>query len=356
MNSQKLNKDGNMHRAKSGVLFRLLLILLVLCMLAGAILFFSLYSKLNVIKYEGAASDLFGFSGEGVPENSGAPVNADSIDPSWDYSDKKVRNILLIGVDNDYLPGMDDLGNADGLVIVSINSRTKQVVMSSLMRDILVSAGDQYRTKLTLSYHYGGTEMLIDTIESNFGIPIHNYVLMNYFNVIDIVDAMGGITLDVTGDELYWMADKIHNLNELLGRDYEQDVLSPDQAGLIHMDGVQTAAYLRIRYAGNNDFERTERLRRVLMQLKDKALDMKLSELLDFADTVLPCIETDFGQKDLISLLLSSPFILRYETVSNRIPVDESFYFDDFGGSVVVIDYKINNRYLYYTIYEGREP
>ena len=343
-------------KSKPRVFLRILVILLAICLLVGAILFYSLYSKLNVIKFDGIIGELLDFSGEGVQDSGGTPVNADSIDPSWDYSDKDVKNILLIGVDNDYLPGMDDLGNADGLVIVSINRRTKQIVMTSLMRDILVSVGNQYKTKITLAYHYGGTEVLIDTIESNFGIPINNYVLMNYFNVIDIVDAMGGITLDVTADELYWMADKIHNLNELKGRDYDEGVLPPEQAGSVHMDGIQTAAYLRIRYAGNNDFERTERLRRVLMQLKEKALDMKLNELFELADTVLPCIETNFGQQDLLSLAVTSPRILRYSTVSNRIPVDGSYYFDDFGGSVVVIDYKINNRFLYYTVYKGCEP
>lgn len=271
----------------------------------------------------------------------------------WDYNAADVTNILLIGVDNDYAPGMDDRGNADGLIIVSINKTTKQVVLSSLMRDIYVSVPDKYNTKITLAYHYEGTQTLIDTIEANFGIPIDNYVLVNYLNVIDIVDAVGGLTMDVDSDELYWMESKISNLNQLLGLPGDANLIDPSQAGTLLLNGVQTAAYMRIRYAGDGDFDRTERAREVLLGLKDKAADMSVTELLSFANMVLPMITTDISQVRALSLIMSAPTYLGYEMVSNRIPIDDSWYFADINGSVVVVDFSVNREFLYRSIYEG---
>ena len=239
-------------------------------------------------------------------------------------------NLLLIGVDNDYYDGMNDRGNADGLMILSVNKSTKQIVLSSLMRDIKISVpGAGYKTKLTLVYHYEGLETLIDTIEQNFGVPIDNYIMVNYLSVVDMVDAMGGIELEVTSDELYWMEPKIKNLNLLLGQDGEANLIDPAQAGTLTLNGIQTAAYLRIRYAGNGDFDRTERARTVLMALADKARGMKMKEMLGLADRVLPQITTDLSQTRTFSLLVSLPKYLGYDMVSNRIPIDDSWYFEN---------------------------
>lgn len=271
----------------------------------------------------------------------------------WDYSAANVTNILLIGVDNDYALGMNERGNADGIIIASINKTTKQVVLTSLMRDIYVSVPGAYNTKLTLTYHYGGTQVLIDTIEANFGIPIDNYILVNYLNVIDIVDAVGGLTFDVSADELFWMDEKIRNLNELLGLDGNANLIDPSQAGTLLLNGVQTAAYMRIRYAGNGDFDRTERARNVLMGLKDKAMGMGVTELVSFANVILPMITTDLSQGKAIGLVMNAPTLLGYKMVSNRVPVDDSWYFADLDGAVVIIDFPVNREFLSRSIYEG---
>ena len=271
----------------------------------------------------------------------------------WDYSAANVTNILLIGVDNDYALGMNERGNADGIIIASINKTTKQVVLTSLMRDIYVSVPGAYNTKLTLTYHYGGTQVLIDTIEANFGIPIDNYILVNYLNVIDIVDAVGGLTFDVSADELFWMDEKIRNLNELLGLDGNANLIDPSQAGTLLLNGVQTAAYMRIRYAGNGDFDRTERTRNVLMGLKDKAMGMGVTELVSFANVILPMITTDLSQGKAVGLVMNAPTLLGYKMVSNRVPVDDSWYFADLDGAVVIIDFPVNREFLSRSIYEG---
>lgn len=316
---------------------KLLLILLIIAVIAAAGLYIAVTHYVSKLNFEDTSGeDNFSIVGSLADGATG------------------VKNILLIGVDNDYAPWMDELGNADGLMIASINPKTRQVVLTSLMRDIRVQVPDSYKTKLTLSYRYGGTQQLIDTIEYNFGVPIDNYVLVNYISVVNIVDAVGGLTMDVTADELYWMDDKIRSVCDLVGASYEDNMLSTDQAGELELNGIQTAAFLRIRYAGNNDFERTERARRVVLGLKDKAAAMSLTELDSFANTVLPYITTDLTQTDIISLLLRFPAMIKYDMISDRIPIEGSYWFtNDDNGSFVDIDYDANKEHLQSSIYGG---
>lgn len=275
----------------------------------------------------------------------------------WDYTAKDVTNILLIGVDNDYAAGMGERGNADGLILVSINKDTNQLVLTSFMRDIYVPVREKgYNTKLTMTYHYGGTQTLLDVIEKNFGIPIDNYILVNYLNVVDIVDAVGGLTFEPNRAELYYMLDKIENLNRLTGQPLDANKIDPDTKGPITFNGIQTAAYMRIRYAGNGDYDRTERAREVLFALKDKALAMNFAELNGLANTVLPKVTTDLEQGEILALLLNAASYMKYDMVSSRIPAEDTFYGADIAGSVIVVDFKANADYLYKTIYEGVQP
>jgi len=357
MKNETNNIDGKKRRRRKLILAVVLVIVIIL---GGLYFVFEHFvSKLNFVQIstseislrqpeptEGANSE------EAVAADELLKKNIES-ETGWDLSSKNVTNILLIGVDNDYTPGMDRLGNADGLIIVSINEDTKQVVLTSIMRDVYVCIPDEYNTKITLTYHFGGTETLIKAIETNFGIPIDNYVLVNYIDVVQIVDAVGGLELELSEEEIYYMEEKIRNVNYLMGYPEDDNMLSTEQAGLLKLNGVQTAAYMRIRMAGNNDFERTERARRVLLGLKDEALSMSLPQLKKLADTVLPCITTDLTQNELLSLMMKAISYMQYEMVSSRIPIDDSFYFTNICGSTIVIDFETNKEYLYKSVYEG---
>ena len=137
-------------KKKKFTFWKLLLILLILAVIAAAGLYIAVTHYVSKLNFEDT-------SGED---------NFSIVDSLADGA-TGVKNILLIGVDNDYAPGMDELGNADGLMIASINPKTRQVVLTSLMRDIRVQVPDSYKTKLTLSYHYGGTQQLIDTAKAH---------------------------------------------------------------------------------------------------------------------------------------------------------------------------------------------
>ncbi len=358
-----------MKKGKSWILVPAILLVLVLLAVGAAWAGFRHYSsKLNYVALEEQAPVIVTAPPEETP-----PVSEEELAQLEDADQKlaanletpaetpdngpDVMNILLIGVDNDKLATMNMLGNADGEVILSINRKTKEIVMTSIMRDLYVSIPNAFNTKITLAYHHGGTATLIDTVEANLGVKIDNYILVNYINVTDIVDAMGGVDMELSETEIYYMRKKIDNICHLLNLNPADYYLHENQAGMNHLNGVQTAAYLRVRSAEingvTNDYGRTERARKVLSLLIEKASGMKLTELDAAADTILPCITTDLSQSQLLDLVVKAPQYLKYRVVSQRIPVDGTFYGANFYGSVLVMDPEANRQFLQRSIYEG---
>lgn len=285
--------------------------------------------------------------------------NGESWDPSATMADvKPVRNYLLVGIDNTY--NLQDRGNADGIVIASINTETKQIVLTSLMRDINVSVPNKYRTKLTMAYHYGGIKDLVDTVEYNFNIELDGYVVFSYFDVRDIVDALDGVTLELTPSEVYYANEKLHDLCGAAGEDINKNLI-PVKTGAQKLNGLQAAAYSRVRSTANssgdnNDYARTERVRSVIVQLRDKTMELPVDELLELYAKLMSGLDTGIPQGELMELALNSTTYLGYEVISQRIPLDGTGHTENLGGSMLVIDFEVNNRHLHSTIYEGKPP
>ena len=271
-----------------------------------------------------------------------------------DYDLRDVTNILLIGVDNDNLAGMDELGNADGIMLLTINKNTQELIITSVLRDTRVEVPNDYGMKITSTYHKGGVPLLREVFELNFNIPVDNYILVNYLNVVDIIDALGGVDIELTADEIKAMSGKIANIDKLVGAEQGSNAISADEAGLLHLNGVQTAAYMRIRPSNSGDDRgRTERARKVVAQVFDKVKGMSGSELLTFANGFLPNIETDMTDSELMTLAMNSEMFMGYARVSDRIPHDEDYTSSNDGNYYVLPDYDTVNEKLYKSVYEG---
>lgn len=141
-----------------------------------------------------------------------------------------VRNILLIGSDT---RNADERGRTDSMILLSINSTTKEITMTSFMRDMYVNIkgidadGNDIDTwsKLNAAYVYGGAELLMDTIEYNFDIAVDDYVYIDFLSFVDIVDAVGGIELDISDEEAEGMKPPMAEQNKLLGNKRVQTIL-----------------------------------------------------------------------------------------------------------------------------------
>lgn len=226
--------------------------------------------------------------------------------------------------------------------------------MTSVLRDTRVEVPNDYGMKITSTYHKGGVPLLSEVFELNFNIPVDNYILVNYLNVVDIIDALGGVDIELTADEIKAMSGKIANIDKLAGAEQGTNAISADEAGLLHLNGVQTAAYMRIRPSSSGDDRgRTERARKVVAQVFDKVKGMSGSELLTFANGFLPNIETDMTDSELMTLAMNSEMLMGYARVSDRIPHDEDYTSSNDGNYYVLPDYDTVNEKLYKSVYEG---
>ena len=223
--------------------------------------------------------------------------NLEQMEANSDLYKTDAFNVLLIGVDS----RSDSMsGRSDSMILASINKETKQVTMSSFLRDIYCSIPGYENNRLNASYAFGGTKLLTETIKANFGITVDRCVVVNFYIMMDLVDAVGGIDLDLTADEIGAMNPSINSHNRLLGQPDGTDILSQNDAGTIHVDGNQALAYARLRYIGT-DFARTGRQRTVITKCLDKIKTMGLGKTNDLAEQFLPRVRTDLTEGGLRS-------------------------------------------------------
>ncbi len=266
-----------------------------------------------------------------------------------------VTNILLLGVDNDRSWDMDARGNADGIMLVSINPKTRELILTSFMRDTKVSVDNYTRDKLTNVYHEHGIEVFKEVFENNFGIHVDNYAIFNYLDIIDIVDCLGGIEVDIAEEEIPDAEAKIRSVAEIKGLDYTEYLINWYGAGRIKLNGVQVAGYMRIRPAyGEYDSGRTSRARYVATELMDKLCKKSLAEQIDIAAMILSKIETDVDEDEILKFALNAGKISSYDRISDRIPIDGGYTDQDDGnGYYAVPDFEVNNAHLQQSIYQG---
>ena len=270
-------------------------------------------------------------------------------------SDSNVRNILVIGSDT---RNAEENGRTDSMILLSINKSTKEITMTSFMRDMYVhisgntTDGESIDTwdKMNSAYVYGGAALLLDTIELNFDIAVDDYVYIDFYSFVDIVDAVGGIELEVTDEEAEGMIAPMAEQNKILGKTKGTDYLT--EGGKILMNGNQALAYARLRYVGNADFERTERQRTVITKIIEKLKTSSPLTIDKFAKTCASNLTTNMSKFDMYMLSYKALFSLGYEINSLRLPDDNSYTYGTHDGqSTLDVDFDKCKQLLKDTIY-----
>ena len=278
--------------------------------------------------------------------------------------DKKIVNVALFGIDSREIDSFKGL--SDSIMILSLNTETKKVKVISIMRDSLVPITYNGKTvygKINSAYSKGGPELAIKTLNTIFGLDISEYATVNFYGMSDIIDAVGGIDVNLVEGELnaygYQNGKKVYwGLNSCIAEQCGYMGLDPNdyyvnEAGLRHLNGVQAVAYARIRHAANyegtnDDYGRTDRQRYVMEQLFNKAVTLNKSQYISLAKALTPCSETSLSYSQIIGLavniLLSSPtfeqsrvplkdYLMGSKTVSGY---GDCIYYDlDYAGKVI---------------------
>ena len=207
-------------------------------------------------------------------------------------------NIALFGLDS----REGDLGKgnrSDTIMIASLNNQTKEVKLVSIYRDTLLELDDGSYNKANSAYSFGGPEGAISMINRNLDMNIEKYVAVNFNALVDVIDALGGLDITMTAEEVVHMNNYCVETSEVTGVDYTR--IEPEVAGTYHLNGVQAVSYSRIRYTAGGDFERASRQRLVLNLIAEKAQTMTLSQINKIIDSVFPQISTNFTLTEMLT-------------------------------------------------------
>lgn len=262
------------------LIFLLFLVLLVLGILMGTV-----YMKLGNTKTQ--------------PLNQKELVTVHN-----DSNMEEYTNYAFFGIDSQ-TGSMADRGNrSDSIIVVSIHNRTKEVKLLSVYRDTFVSINGNYN-KINAAYSWGGPELAVSTINRNLDLNIEKYATVNFKILADIVNAIGGIEVNIDQSILKNLNDYIDNMNHLNGGN------SPaiPSGGTYTLDGNQAVAYSRIRYTAGGDLARAGRQREVLQKIFERGKSRPL-KLVSALDQILPQVKTNMDQKELFNMFLSA---FRYE-------------------------------------------
>lgn len=275
--------------------------------------------------------------------------------------EEKTINIALFGIDSRSEKSFS--GRSDSIMILSLNTGTKEIKLISVMRDSFVPI--DYKNKITYNkinsaYAKGGPELAVKTLNTVFGLDISEYATVNFFGMADIVDALGGIEVEVTQNEVKHINDGVVSQCSFSGDDAEKNKIK--SAGKQLLNGIQTVAYARIRYTSNaqgtsNDYGRTDRQRYVLNQLFNKAKTIDKSKYPALIKVAMPCCETSLSYTEIMDLALK--IMLQSPTLEETRVPDTDYTMKapkTSAGSIVYYDLNFAAQLIHSFIYDDVKP
>ena len=211
---------------------------------------------------------------------------------------KNYTNIVLFGVDSTE-GNLGEKTRTDSIIIMSINKKDGQIKLVSVYRDTYLNVGNDQYTKCNAAYAYGGAEQAINMLNANLDMNISDYVTIGFGGLADIIDDIGGISINVEEDEIQHLNNYQSTMAQELGVSYTPVTQTGEQI----LNGLQATAYCRIRYTAGNDFKRALRQRTVLTETISGIRKAPVTAILNVAQDMTKWTHTSFGMTELVSLM-----------------------------------------------------
>ena len=212
-------------------------------------------------------------------------------------------NFLMVAIFGDDTRGYD-YGRTDTIIIASLNLETSEIRMASLFRDTLLELDGGFLDKASHAYAFGGSQGAISMLNRNLDLNIQHYVTVDFTATALVVDALGGVEIDVSWGEIEY----INGLSFQMVTEGEFDwgagfTIPPEinHPGVHNLCGVQALAYMRIRTVGNNDFRRTERQREVIELVMRDAQRASLGTINEIVNHVFDHLSTNFSLAEILA-------------------------------------------------------
>ena len=341
LTASDLKKEKKKKRKGLRVLIAIVLVFAIL--VGGAGIFVNSYlNKLHYGDSEGTANpDLD--NQENLAFDDQANADADiraNLDNSVMWYDDRVLNVLLVGVDygdeevvmfnGAYLP------RSDSMILISVNTINGVFNMVSLSRAAYVAIPGHGNKRLNTAHAYGGASMLVDTVQQNYKIRIDKYVTVDISGFEQIVNILGGVTVELTAAEA-------------------QAVLGRSSAGAYELNGAEAVAYSRLRSI-DSDRMRTGRQRAVLNAIASKLKRSSAVTLVNLMDEILPLVTTNFSKTELLAQIAKAPKYLTmgvHEDIIPHVPYPLS---TRDGKEVLILNWEEETKYIHDLLYPDIVP
>lgn len=322
----------------------LIAVVVVLAVVAGAGVLY-VNGKLDLLRYDDGSVDGVGTIDASEDQDldaSGLVHNSDEMEmpEGSPFADENVLNILLIGTDerteavNDadafthlnQLDGTEDTtefsddARADAMILVSLNINDHTIRLASIERatgvPILLDGYEGQYDWITHTFRYGGAKLTMDTVEDCFNVQVDHYVRVNFNSFVQIVDAVGGVDIEITDLEAKALNWEVPS-NSML-------IVNKVEPGLNHFDGYTALQYARLRKI-DSDWKRIERQRTVINAVLDQVKNASVVELDNLLNTVLPLVQTNFTKSEITALLVQLPAFLGADVEQLSLPLQGTY-------------------------------
>lgn len=245
--------------------------------------------------------------------------------------DKKITNILIIGTDSRDGESLT-YALSDTMILLTIDQTEQQIKLTSFQRDMMVYMEGESEPQKLNEANFKGPEYLLQTINQNFDLDIEDYIMVNMIDAEKIVDALGGIDVDIPDDQ-----DVLDYLNRLIteqnaiyegwGEDRSGWVDSIEEGGYQHLNGRQAIAYARMREL-DSDYQRMARQREVLYKVYQKARSEDALTLLKTVKTGFSIIRTNMSKTELTQMIFALLPTLNSDIQTLQIPLFGYYWAD----------------------------
>lgn len=222
-------------------------------------------------------------------------LDMDNIGLSGDHFHESVKNIAVFGLDS---RDNNFDGRSDAIIIITIDDVHDKIKMTTVARDSYVEIEGNGKDKITHAHWFGGPELAVKTLNQNFNMEITDYVTVNFFGMVEIIDEIGGVELDVDTQEMNTI-NRVYALElNSIGLDCERITTT----GLQKLSGAQALAYSRNRYSGGGDIDRGNRQKEVLSAIYHSLTSINATQLHTLIKIVLDNCQTSLTNSEITKL------------------------------------------------------
>lgn len=231
---------------------------------------------------------------------------------------KGMAHYLLLGVDGWGL-NTEGAGRSDVIMLASLDYDGDRIALTSFARDGLIRPkGFSRDIKINSLVRYSeGEQGLVDYLQTTYGVPIEGYFVINFSGAVDIINAIGGVSVELTEQEVQYLKKK--------AGDYDNYHL---HAGLCRMNGAQALEFMRCRKL-DSDYGRQDRQAKVLRAVMDELKNITAGKAVKLLESMTGMYRTSLSAGEQIELVKNAVHLRRASLEKYSIPTQDGYSYGE---------------------------